>query len=106
MQTITAIQLNDLLKSDSKPPLLLDVRELNEFEYCHIEQSTHIPMQSIPNRLDQLPKDTHIVTICHHGMRSHQVALFLLQNGFNHITNLTGGVNAWAHSVDSAMPTY
>lgn len=63
-------------------------------------------MQSIPNRLDELPKDSPIITICHHGMRSQQVAQFLLQNGFTDVINLTGGVNAWAAQVDNSMPTY
>ncbi|MBL4743758.1 MAG: rhodanese [Cycloclasticus sp.] len=106
MHIISAIELNSLLQSDDKKPLLLDVREPNEYEYCHIDNSMLMPMQSIPNQLDQLPKDEMIVTICHHGMRSQQVAQFLLDNGFSHVTNLSGGVHAWATSVDNDMPTY
>ena len=106
MHIISAIELNSLLQSDDKKPLLLDVREPNEYEYCHIDNSMLMPMQSIPNQLDQLPKDEMIVTICHHGMRSQQVARFLLDNGFSHVTNLSGGVHAWATSVDNDMPTY
>jgi len=106
MQAITANQLDELLQNSEQPPFLLDVREANEFEYCHIENSTHMPMHSIPANISQLPQDAHIISICHHGMRSLQVAQFLLQNGFSNITNLSGGVHAWAQSVDPAMPTY
>ncbi|ORU94154.1 MAG: rhodanese [Cycloclasticus sp. symbiont of Bathymodiolus heckerae] len=106
MHTITPIQLHDLINSAEDTPFLLDVREPNEFEYCHITGSQLMPMHSIPANIDQLPKNRPIVTICHHGMRSMQVAQFLLQNEFSDITNLTGGVHAWAQSVDSSMPTY
>ncbi|ORU91879.1 MAG: rhodanese [Cycloclasticus sp. symbiont of Poecilosclerida sp. M] len=105
MKTITAAELSQL-KVSTDDVLLLDVREPHEFEYCHIEGSTHMPMQSVPNRLSELPKNKTIVAICHHGMRSQQVAQFLLQNGFSDIVNLTGGVNAWANDVDKNMPTY
>lgn len=87
-------------------PLLLDVREPWEYQTCHIEGATLIPMQTIPARLQELDEETEIVCICHHGMRSMQVAAFLERNGFTRITNLTGGVHAWAVQVDPAMPTY
>lgn len=106
MQQLSAQQLQTILNDESSIHYLLDVREQHEFDYCHITGSHHIPMQTIPNRLDDLPKDCPIVTICHHGMRSQQVAQFLLQQGFTDIINLQGGVNAWAADVDSTMPTY
>ncbi|PCI17719.1 MAG: rhodanese [Piscirickettsiaceae bacterium] len=106
MQHISAKQLKSLISDEKSELFLLDVREENEFKYCHIAGSTLIPMQTIPNRLNDLPKDLPIVTICHHGMRSQQVAQFLLQNGFSNIINLDGGVHAWAADVDNNMPTY
>ena len=106
MKTITANELNLRIENPDITLFLLDVREPHEFEICQIPNSQLMPMQSIPSRLDQLPKDVAIITICHHGMRSQQVAQFLLQNGFNDITNLIGGVNAWAADVDRSMPTY
>ncbi|MGB1187345.1 MAG: rhodanese-like domain-containing protein [Cycloclasticus pugetii] len=106
MKKISATELSSLLEQPNHSLFLLDVREPKEFEYCHLPNSHLIPMQSIPNRLDELPKDSPIITICHHGMRSQQVAQFLLQNGFTDVINLTGGVNAWAAQVDNSMPTY
>jgi rhodanese-related sulfurtransferase len=82
------------------------VREPWEFETCHIEGATLMPMQSIPARLDDLDEDAEIVCICHHGARSLQVAAFLEHHGFGQVTNLTGGVHAWAVQVDAAMPKY
>jgi rhodanese-related sulfurtransferase len=107
MQHLTAVELAAWLQDTGKArPLLLDVREQWEFETCKIEGSVHIAMNTIPGRIDDLDEDAEIVCICHHGARSMQVAAFLERNGFTRVTNLTGGIHAWAVQVDSAMPTY
>jgi rhodanese-related sulfurtransferase len=65
-----------------------------------------MPMQTVPARIEDLDEDAAIVCICHHGARSMQVAAFLERHGFSQITNLTGGIHAWAVQVDSTMPQY
>ncbi|MBK7662197.1 MAG: sulfurtransferase [Sterolibacteriaceae bacterium] len=105
MQQITPTQLAQELEAGEKP-LLLDVREPWEFDHCRIEGSQLMPMQTIPLRLGELDPDMRIVCICHHGARSMQVGLFLESRGFANVVNLSGGVAAWARSVDPAMPTY
>ena len=79
MQQISAQQLHDWLEQTEELPYLLDVREPPEFAHCQISDSHSMPMRSVPQQLDQLPRDRPIVTICHHGMRSQQVAQFLTQ---------------------------
>jgi rhodanese-related sulfurtransferase len=107
MQQITAKDLKHLLDSGhSGPPLLLDVREPWEFDICRIEGSKLIPMRQIHTAVEQLDHDQHTVVICHHGVRSRQVCSYLMQMGFNNVVNLIGGVQAWAHEVDTRMPTY
>jgi rhodanese-related sulfurtransferase len=107
MQHITAPELADWLNDDSRAkPFLLDVRENWEFETCHIAGSTLMPMQTIPARIDDLDEDAAIVCICHHGARSLNVAAFLEHHGFSKVSNLTGGIHAWAVQVDSSMPKY
>ncbi|MFC0131075.1 sulfurtransferase [Massilia eurypsychrophila] len=107
MQQMTAPELAAWLADPARPrPLLLDVRENWEYALGHIDGSTHIPMNTIPARIEELDEDAEIVCICHHGARSMSVAAFLERNGFEKITNLTGGVHAWAAQVDSAMPKY
>lgn len=107
MQQITAQELAAWLADSTKnPPVLLDVREPWEYETCHIAGSTLIPMQTIPARQQELEPDATIVCICHHGMRSMQVANFLEHSGFSQVINLTGGVHAWATQVDATMPIY
>jgi rhodanese-related sulfurtransferase len=107
MQTLTAPELAAWLADTSRPkPMLLDVREPWEFQTCHIEGATPMPMNAVPARLQELDEDAPTVCICHHGARSASVATFLERNGFTQVINLTGGVHAWAQQVDNAMPTY
>lgn len=107
MQHITAPELARLLADASQPkPVLLDVREPWEFQTCHIDGAISLPMNAIPARQEELDPEAPIVCICHHGARSMQVAHFLERSGFTQVSNLTGGVHAWAQQVDSAMPTY
>ncbi|HEX4843286.1 MAG TPA: rhodanese-like domain-containing protein [Limnobacter sp.] len=87
-------------------PFLLDVREAWEFELAHIEGSKHLPMGQIPNALEHIPSGQAVVCICHHGIRSQQVALFLKSRGFGDLYNLRGGIDAWSREVDPSCPTY
>ena len=87
-------------------PLLLDVREPWEYQTCHIADSRLVPMAEVPQRLAELDPQAETVVICHHGGRSLQVGIFLERQGFKRVHNLAGGVDAWARSVDPAMPTY
>jgi rhodanese-related sulfurtransferase len=107
MNHMTAPELAERLGDTTRPqPFLLDVREPWEFETCKIEGATLIPMNTIPARMQELDEDAEIVCVCHHGARSMSVAAFLERNGFANVTNLTGGIHAWAVQVDSAMPKY
>jgi rhodanese-related sulfurtransferase len=87
-------------------PLLLDVREAWEFQTARLEGSTLLPLRDLPARVAELDPAAETVVICHHGGRSMQAALFLERQGFARVHNLAGGVDAWARSVDTAMPVY
>lgn len=107
MEHVSAVELAAWLADPSRPrPFLLDVREQWEFDTCHVDGAALMPMNSIPARIDDLDEEVAIVCICHHGARSMQVAAFLERNGFAQVTNLTGGMHAWALQVDNTMPTY
>lgn len=106
MHQITATELNQRLLQGETRPLLLDVREPNEFSYCRIKGSVNLPMGQVFSGLAGLDPKRETVVICHHGMRSAQIANFLATNGFADVSNLVGGVAAWAAEVDPSMPTY
>ena len=106
MQYFTPKQLQDYLTQADSPPLLLDVREPWEFEYCSIKGSVLIPMGELSSRLDELDPTRETIMICHHGIRSRQMGYYMEQAGFSSITNLNGGVEQWARDIEPTMKRY
>jgi rhodanese-related sulfurtransferase len=107
MTQISPAELSAWLAArDAPKPVLLDVREPWEFHTCRLPDSMLVPMRAIPARVAELDPASDTVVICHHGMRSMQVAYFLEHQGFTRVHNLAGGVDAWARTVDPAMPVY
>lgn len=106
MRKISAPQLAQRLLQEGTRPVLLDVREPHEFRYCRIQGSINVPMGQVFLNLGELQPQAETVVICHHGLRSAQVANFLEAHGFASVYNLDGGVAAWAANVDRSMPTY
>lgn len=107
MKQLHATELAQWLADPARPtPLLLDVREPWEFQLCQIPGSENRPMQTVPQTFNTLDEERPTVLICHHGMRSYQVGVFLERQGFADLYNLEGGVAAWAAVVDPAMPRY
>ena len=102
---LTPHQLQTLL-SERPDTILLDVREDEEVAFNHIPGYTHIPMNLIPLRQNELPDDRPIVLYCHHGIRSQHAAMYLANAGFDQLYNLKGGIDAWSIEVDSTVPRY
>jgi rhodanese-related sulfurtransferase len=86
--------------------MLLDVREPWEFSTASIEGSVLVPMGDIPARLQELDPDAHIVTICHAGVRSLNVAVWLRNQGLENVQSLRGGIDAWSREIDPTVPRY
>ncbi|MBC7999437.1 MAG: molybdopterin-synthase adenylyltransferase MoeB [Leptolyngbya sp.] len=104
-EEISPTELAKLIEGGRKP-FLLDVRSEMERNICHLEDSTLIPLPELEGRLSELDKDTNIVVYCHAGVRSYHAASFMRKNGFKNVSNLTGGITAWAMDVDKSMPIY
>jgi len=102
---ITPRELHERMVQGEKP-FILDVRQDWELGICRLPDATHIPMSQIAGRAEELPRDTEIVVMCHHGVRSQHVATYLQQLGFEKLFNLTGGIAAWSRDVDPKTPTY
>ena len=94
------------LKENPEAVVLLDVREPYERELARIEPSIHIPMNEVPDRLEEVPKDREVVVYCHGGSRSMMVAGFLAGRGYRTVANLRGGIDAWSVDVDPSVPRY
>ncbi|GAB4349927.1 MAG: rhodanese-like domain-containing protein [Immundisolibacter sp.] len=85
---------------------IIDVREPWEHAICALDGALRVPMNDLPRRLQELEPTRSTVVLCHHGVRSFQVARWLEQLGFTDVANLTGGIDAWAREVDPDMPSY
>lgn len=102
--------LDAWLAAQGRPGIVLDVREPVELRAASVTPQgfalVTIPMQEIPARLGELDPATPVACLCHHGMRSLRVAMYLAQNGFQTVANISGGIDAWSHERDPSVPRY
>lgn len=73
---------------------VLDVREADEWRAGHVAGAVHIPMGTLPGRLEELPQDIRVYVMCRVGGRSGQVAQYLGARGWD-VVNIDGGMLAW-----------
>jgi rhodanese-related sulfurtransferase len=90
INTITTEQLKTMLTDGDK--VFVDVRTSGEFKGRHIAQFNNVPLGS---DLSKLPKDKEIVVICQSGMRSNQACKQFKKLGYDKVSNVRGGMNAW-----------
>lgn len=103
--TIEARELK--AKLDRREPfVLIDVREPYEYEICHIPGSRLIPLGELPARLSELDSADDIILQCKSGARSARALHILQEAGFKKLSNLDGGITAWAEQVDPSVPKY
>jgi rhodanese-related sulfurtransferase len=95
------------LRNSGEPFTLLDVREPQEIALASLPGATLIPMGEIPRRAHQeLDPEERIVVVCHHGVRSANVAMFLRQQGFDRAQSMAGGIDRYAREVDPSVGRY
>ena len=86
---------------------IIDVREPWEFAPAHIEGSLLMPMGEVPARANsELDPDERLLLMCHHGIRSMNVTVWLRNQGFDQAQSIRGGIDAWSAEVDPAVPRY
>jgi adenylyltransferase/sulfurtransferase len=106
VREIGATEVALKLRSSPEKVVLLDVREPFERRLAVIQPSVHIPMNEIPSRTDDIPRDRELIVYCHVGSRSMMVAGYLESLGFTAVANLAGGIDAWSVQVDPSVPRY
>jgi rhodanese-related sulfurtransferase len=115
IESVRPSQLADWLAACAQqggdcPPVVLDVREPWEVQTACVQPNgfelVHMPMRSIPARLNELQRHQPIACLCHHGGRSAQVAYFLKNQGYDNVINIHGGIDAWSQEVDPAVARY
>ncbi len=100
IERLTAKELDNKLKSAS-PPRVLDVRNEAEWNDKHIEGTINIPLNQLNRRVQEVPNDRPLVIHCLGGYRSMIAASILAANGFENLSDLAGGINAWT---DESLP--
>ncbi len=84
---------------------LIDVREPHEYQIANLGGKL-IPLNEVPMRLHEIDRDREVIVHCRMGGRSQRVAEFLQQQGYSRVANLAGGILAWSHEIDPALPKY
>ena len=110
---ITVNELSEKLKSEDTF-ILLDVRELQELDYAKLADSRLevTPMSRLAregtNALSESAKsqDSTIYVMCHHGSRSAQVAAWLVQQGWQNVFNVRGGIDEYARKIEHSVGFY
>lgn len=100
---ITVKQLSERIASGDRDIYLLDVREPREWDAGHLEGAAHVPLQQVPSRMNDFPRDREIVVYCRSGARSANAQQFLKANGIANVRNLIGGVLAWKREIDGDL---
>src|SRR5271167_1936598 len=105
--SLSDISVEELKKKlDNKEDVfILDVREPHEYQICNLNGYL-IPLGDLPKRVSELDSSREIVAHCKMGGRSAKAVAFLQQAGFSRVSNLTGGITAWAERIDPKMPKY
>ncbi len=105
---VEEISVEDLkqLRDRGEAIVLVDVREAREWAISDLPDSVKIPLGTLPESLDKLSRDDDIVVYCRSGARSGNAVQFLMQQGFEKVRNLAGGINRWAQRIDPSLPRY
>jgi rhodanese-related sulfurtransferase len=103
---ISAKELNER-RQRGEAIRLIDCREPWENELVRLEESTLIPMNDTPGRVEELRgMQGQLVVYCHHGVRSMHVVQWLRAQGLTDVVSLSGGIEAWSLQVDPGLPRY
>lgn len=90
---------------------VLDCRKEAEWERCHIDGATLIPVKELPQRTDDLAamcggRDRELLVYCHSGRRALWAALYLREAGFSNVRSMAGGIDLWAYDIEPGMERY
>ena len=88
------------------PVRLLDVRTDEEWAIVHLDGAMHIPIAELDQRIEELDPDAPLVVYCKMGGRGARAVRVLLDHGFTHVVNLSGGLDRWADEIDTTIPRY
>jgi rhodanese-related sulfurtransferase len=101
---ISPAEVAALMKKDAVT--LIDVRTPQEYDIARIEGCALVDPALAKEIVETWPKDKAIVTVCHHGVRSLDAAVYLRQQGFSQTRSMSGGIDLWSRTIDTTIPRY
>ena len=104
-KSATPKEISERIKSGDKFKFI-DVREPLEYEIARLEEAELLPMSRLGDWIETLNPEDETVIMCHHGIRSANVCMFLVRSGFEKVFNLEGGIDLWSQTVDENVPRY
>lgn len=104
-KSATPQKISERLKNGDRFKFI-DVREPHEYEIARIGEAELLPMSRFSEWIDTLEPEDETVVMCHHGIRSANVCMFLVRHGFEKVFNLEGGIDLWSATVDQNVPRY
>lgn len=105
VQHITPQMADERLKGEATARLI-DVRSPEEWEKAHIEGGQLADQELVEEMLSSWDRNTPLILLCHHGMRSFDAARFFTSQGFQDVSNVEGGIDNWAKTHDPTLPQY
>lgn len=94
----------------TEPLQLIDVREPPELAIAALSMFENLPLSEYAewsaSILERFDPDIETYVLCHHGIRSAQMCLWLQSQGFARVKNIQGGIDAWSRLVDPDLPRY
>lgn len=108
MSKVEQLQVEQLAqwRGSGRAHVLLDVREDDEVAIASIDGALHVPMNEVPSRIAEIPREADVAVLCHVGGRSYAVARYLAENGYETVYNVAGGIDRYAEIVDPTIPRY
>jgi len=94
---VTSVTVHEMAAAKDRGDAVVDVREHYEYISGHVPGAAHVPMHTVPLRLDEFSPDRPVYLVCESGARSWQVAAFLARHGIPAF-NVDGGTSAWRAS--------
>ena len=105
IRTMTPTEAATWLQQENAPQFI-DVRTPEEFALARVPGALLMPMDEVATRSLELDPDSPVLIICHHGIRSMRVAMFLKSRDFEDPINVTGGIDRWSLEQDPQIPRY
>jgi rhodanese-related sulfurtransferase len=107
---ITVTELGEKLANHDTQCQFVDVREPQELAIVTLPGFINLPLSEYadwsPEIYTRLDKDVETIVLCHHGIRSAQMCQWLVAQGFTHVSNIIGGIDAYSLYVDPSLPKY